>query len=224
MILKRGRTMNRGFPFACISAFLLLLFCGFASAQVGPTGKGSIMLSGKAAFSSKGGELYGGPEDNAQRITFFSGSGSAGLFVLPYFALGTSGLVETEIYENFRETTWELGPEAWIFMGGSRDENAAGSVYPFITAGFFYKQTISEFSIDLFENGLYDEKSTDDMTTIKVGGGFCYMLTNTVGLILEADYEIDRAKLGDSNFFDGTGEFMEGNNVNILAGISAFIH
>ena len=216
--------MNRRFPFACISAFLLLLFCGFASAQVGPTGTGSIMLSGKADFSSKGGELYGGFDDNAQRITFFSGSGSAGFFVLPYVALGASGSLETESYENFSEITWELGPEAWIFMGGSREENAAGSIYPFITAGFFYKQTISEFSIDWLENGLYDEKSTDDMTTIKLGGGICYMITNTVGLIFEVDYEIDRVKLGAPNSFDGTDELIKGNNVNILAGISAFIH
>lgn len=216
--------MSRKFLFVCAPAFLSLLFCGFALAQTGPTGSGSIMLSGRAAFSSKGGELYGGFEDNAQRITFFSGSGSAGFFVLPYVALGASGLVETESYENFREITWELGPEAWIFVGGSREENAAGSFYPFITAGFFYKQTISEFSIDWLENGIYDEKSTDDMTTIKVGGGACYMLTDTVGLIFEIDYEIDRVKFGDSDGFDGTDELIEGNNVNILAGISAFIY
>ena len=216
--------MSKKFLFVCAPVFLPLLFCGFALAQTGPTGSRSIMFSGRAAFSSKGGELYGGFEDDAQRITFFSGSGSAGFFVLPYVALGASGLVEMESYETFRETTWGIGPEAWFFVGGSQEENAAGSIYPFITAGFFYKQTISEFSIDWLENGLYDEKSTDDMTTIKFGGGACYMLTNTVGLIFEVDYEIDRAKLGDPNIFDGTDELIKGNNVNILAGISAFIH
>lgn len=218
--------MNRRFLFACALAFLFLLFCGSAFARSGPTGMGSVMLSGKGAFSSKGGDLYGGFDDDNERMLSFSGSGSVDLFMLPGVALGAQGLLETESYKNYSEITWGIGPEAWLFIGGWREDAAAGSLYPFLTGGFLYKRTTTKMVIDWPGNDLFaeEQESTDALTTIKIGGGICYMLTNTVGFIFEVNYEIDKIKFEGSDDFEGADKSIEGNNINVLAGISAFIH
>jgi hypothetical protein len=218
--------MIRRFPFVYILAFSLLIFCGSAFAQSGPTGTGSIMLSGKSAFSSKGGDLYGGFDDGSKRISLFSGSVSADIFVLSGVALGANSLLETESYGDYSVVTWGIGPEAWLFIGGSQEDTAAGSLYPFLTFGFLYTRTTAKMTIDWPENDLFaeEQESTDSLSTVKIGGGVCYMLTDTIGLIFEVNYEIDKIKFEDVDDFDGADGSIEGNNVNVLAGISAFIH
>jgi opacity protein-like surface antigen len=219
--------MNRRALFICVVALLLSLFCGSAFAQSGPTGVGSIMMSTKAAFSSKGGELYSGyDDDDSERTLLFSGSGSLDIFVLPGVALGAQGLIETQSYEDFSEVTWGIGPEAWLFIGGSHEESPAGSFYPFLTAGLLYTSTTMKMSIDWPEIGLSaeDQESTDTLMTMNIGGGICYMITNTIGFVLEINYELDKAKFGSFDDFDGSDDHIEGNKFNVLAGISAFIH
>ena len=154
--------MVRNFSFMCILAFLLLVSYDAAFAQTGPTGAGSRMLSGKGSLSSKGGDLYGGFGDEGnKRITSVSGSGSGGYFLLSHVALGAVGSLELASYEGYNEITLGIGPQAWIFIGGSRMEDAAaGSTYPCLTAAFLYTHTKTKMEVAWLDDSLFEQESS----------------------------------------------------------------
>jgi hypothetical protein len=197
--------------FVGILALALVFLCGSALAQSFPTDKDSKIVSGSFAFSSMGGDLYESGEDG-DRMTSIQFYPSVSYFVTPGFALGGKLILERLSQGDDGFTTWGIGPQLLYFIGGNQPKvTVKGATYPYFGAAFLY--TSSTVKMELLGE---TEESTTSGTIISFGGGICNMLSNTVGLTVEASYEIDNMKPEE-------GDSQSGNKFNILAGIVAFL-
>ena len=190
----------------CLPIVLLLFFCGSVFAQDFPTNTGSFLLSGSFTFSSAGGDLY---EFDGDRMMLIQFDPSFSYFVIPGLALGGKLMFEKASQGDYGTTAWGIGPQLLFFIGGTQPKDSfKGTIYPFIGASFIYtKSTITYMGEDFSISG----------TMINLGGGLNFMLSNSVGLIMTTNYEID-------NMTPEDGESMSGNQFNIGVGIVAFLY
>ena len=203
----------RAFPSVCITVFVLVLFCSSVSADTSPIYKGRKMLLGSLAFSNSGGDLY---EDiSGDRQTSIVGSASGGYFVVSNLALGAELSLMRTSYGEQSSTGWGIGPQMLYFIGSAEPKaDFEGTVYPFLRAAFLYTRdtTETEFLEEIEET---TSSFTTNTTTVSLGGGICVMVSDTLGVILEADYEIDSMK-------PEGGDSISGNSFQVFARIVAF--
>jgi hypothetical protein len=174
-----------------------------------PLGRGSWLVSGTGGFSSFGGDLYSLGTD--ERSTSIDVSTNISYFLMQGLAvggiLGYSGSAQGE------ESTSMLGigPQVSFFFGGSTSDPAKGKLYPFVNGAFLYgRQTMKSTYLD------ESYESTHSSTSIILGGGAMYMLTNSAGLVGEATYQIDT--------YSHDGSSISGNSINFLVGIAASLY
>lgn len=175
-----------------------------------PTDPGSTIVTGGLSFSSMGGDLY---EFNGDRLSLIQLNPAVCFFIAPGLAFGGSFVLERLSQGNISLTSWGIGPRILYFIGGERDQDEIkGTTYPFVGFGFIL--TKSTISIEGY-SGMQKETITGN--TIAFGGGFCRMLSDSIGLITEAGYNIDNQKL------EGYGT-IDGNKINIIIGLSYFLY
>ena len=202
--LQKEGVMYKILKLICLPMFLLVFFYGSVFAQDFPTNTGSFLLSGSFMFSSAGGDLY---EYGNERMMLMQFDPSFNYFVFPGLALGGKFMFEKASQGDYGTTTWGIGPQLLFFIGGTQPKDSfRGTIYPFIGASFIYVRStyaVGDFSIS--------------GTMINLGGGLNFMLSNSVGLIMETNYEID-------NMTPEGGESVSGNKFNIGLGFVAFLY
>jgi hypothetical protein len=157
-------------------------------------------------FSSAGGDLY---EADNERMLLMQFNPSFNYFVFPGLALGGKFMFDKTSQGDYGTTAWGIGPQLVFFIGGTQPKDSfRGTIYPFIATSLIYaKSTISFMDEDFSISG----------TMINLGGGLNFMLSNSVGLIMETSYEIDNMTPEDE-------ESISGNKFNIGLGIVAFLY
>lgn len=199
--------MNRIFTCVCILALTLIFAFGSACAQSFPTNKGSKIVGGEFYFSSAGGDLYENWEGD--RLTSIEVDPFISFFLAPGLALGGNFLFERMSQGDASLTTWGIGPRLMYFIGGSKPiSTVKGTTYPFLDAAFLYVKSTYEYNS-------YD--SSESGTMIRFGGGILRMLSDSVGLLGEVAYSIDKMKPED-------GDSVSGNQFNIAAGFTFFLY
>ncbi len=196
----------RAFPSVCIMMFVLVLVCSSVFAETSPIDRGRKILLGSFAFSSLGGDLYKDLDDNRQ--TSLAGSASGGYFVVPNLAIGAEISLIRDSYGEQSSTGWGIGPQILYFIGSAEPKsNFQGTIYPFLRAAFLYTRDTAKAEPDY--------SFTTNTTTVSLGGGICVMVSDTLGIMLEADYEIDSLKPEE-------GDSVSGNSFEIFVGIVGF--
>lgn len=166
---------------------------------------GSAIVSGHFIFSSAGGDLY---EFDGSRQTFIQFDPSFSFFFYPGLAAGGSLLVERLSQGSASMTTWGLGPQMVYFVGGNRYRpRLRGMTYPYLSTSFFFTST--SYSDDVFD-------STTSGVMLSFSGGVMHMLSETIGVSGEINYQLDwRTPEGGSS--------LSGNTFNIGGGLTAFL-
>jgi hypothetical protein len=184
-------------------ALFVLICIGLAHAQ-GPIDKGSMLIGGEFAFNSDGGDLFENADDD--RITRIAVDCPVGYFLFPGFVLGVRGAYMRTSQGDWSSTEWGVGPQLLYFFGKTGDQ-AKGSTYPFLRTIFLYSQ-ISEGS---------DNKTKWTGTLLEFGGGVVHMLTESVGLVGSAGYQM-------LNFKPEDGESESGNRIRANVGFVFFLY
>jgi len=173
-----------------------------------PLARGSWLVGGTGGFSSAGGDLYSLGTD--ERMTTISLNTGISYFVMPRLAVG--GIVNLSSSSQGEESSMSLGAGPQVsFYFGNVSAAAKGSVFPFVHGAFLFgrqssKSTFMDESIEV----------TLTMTSIIIGGGAMYMLSNSVALIGEATYQIDT--------YSAEGSSISGNSINLLFGIAGSLN
>ncbi len=194
-----------------IGYILVLAGISPADAQDFPTDQGSFLVMGGFSFSSAGGDLYKNSEND--RFNTLQLNPSVNYFAIPGLALGGKLIYNRNSQGDISSTLWSVGPNLMYFVGGMQGiPQSKGVTYPYISAGFLYGQIKNSYSIQGSKSS-----STTSQTVYNFGAGVMYMVTNTVGLFGEGNFELDRMK-------PEHGNSANGNKFNIVAGFSIFIY
>lgn len=180
------------------SFLLTLVACSFAYGQTRSeaTDKGAMLISGTASFSSQGGDLYEGFDD--ERLTTISIVPSVFYFVSPGLGLGADLSYNRVSQGDFSATIWGVGPKvSFLFDSGT-------NAIPFIAGGVNY---LSIGANDESEGGI----------RLKFGAGFL-IRKGHMAVSIEADYVYDRFKP------EGFSEFITGNTILIGVGFARFLY
>ena len=200
--------MNNIFSRECIPILMLVVIYSSVFAQSFPTDKGSKILIGSFDFCTRWGDLY--EEGYCNWSTLIEFTPSISYFIIPHVALGGRLKLERRSYEEFTLCDWSLGPQVMFFIGGNRDRTTVkGATYQYISAAFLLNRIVYGFEDH------EDESGTGAI--VSLGGGICHMLTNTVGLVGEADYEMCNLKFEDE-------ESEAGSKFIIVAGFVIFLY
>jgi hypothetical protein len=197
----------------CIFLPILAVICSSAFAQSFPTNKGSVMVYGSFAYSSAGGHLY---EDDGDRLSTLQFNPSVSYFVTPGLALGGKFLLSRTSQGDASLTGFGIGPHLLYFIGGNKPKDKVkGTTYPYLGTTFLYSRATA---------GEDDEDLTISGTMFSFGFGVCHMLSNSVGLVGEAAYQIDNMTV---KWEDWEGEEEEesesGDKFNLVAGFVVFL-
>ena len=191
-----------------ILIFALIRICDSSPSRAelidSPISKSRKMVYGSYNLTSSGGELYEDPDGD--RNIMISGTGFAGLFLLPGLVLGPEvSSSSSSIY-----TIWKIGPRLSYFIGRTQPQSSFKGVnFPFLVISFLYGNEIT--------SGKVRREKREWLYTIKLGVGMLHMHSNTVGLTLEGNYVIDR------KHEIGREDFVKGNIFNMLIGLVGFI-
>lgn len=206
-VMKRRPTkgdvkMKSGFV---LTGFMLsvLFFSLTASVCQGAdyaTDKGSNMFGIVAGIVNAGGDLY---EDD-------EGNSSTTLLIMPgmaHFLWSNLGLGGDLLILNSKQgetglSTLGIGPKAMYFFGGP-----GSKALPYFTCGVYYVTNTIDHGKDA---------ETSSGTRLKFGGGASIMLTDHLGLLMEAAYNLDNLKT------EGEKESESGNMLIICMGLSGF--
>jgi hypothetical protein len=214
--------MSRRFLLVFTTTFILIFTSALAFAESSPIAKSRKLLLGDLSVSSQGGDLYEDVDGN--RASIISGSGSVGYFIIPNLAIGTKLSLSRDAQGDHTYTTWGIGPQAHYFIGSAAPkETYEDAMYPFVNASLLYsrsssKVTLSKSMTDLtegLEGGSTSITSKHSELTISLGGGVCIMVSDMLGFIIQANYEIDRMSPEE-------GDTRSGNRIILSAGIVAF--
>lgn len=190
----------------CAVTFTLVVVCGSSFAGSFPTDKGSAMVAGGFVFSSAGGNLY---EEDGDRSTLIQFNPAINYFVTPGFAVGGKLLFARMSLGDESSTIWGIGPAVMYFFGGNAPKpTVKGTTYPYLGASFAYIHSTEDYG---------DEDFSLSGTTIAFGGGIVHMLSKTVGLFGELNYQIDNLKPEE-------GDSESGDKFNIGAGFTFFLY
>ena len=185
----------------------LAFFCFSASAQTSPISKGSDLLTGGFAFCSAGGRYY---EDDGNRMKIIQFNPSISTFVTRGCEIGGKFLFGNMSQGDVSMTSWGIGPKINYFIDVVEPKTPAkGSIYPYIGLSVVFTKSTYD--------GYLDENFTINGILMSFNLGVYYMLSNSVGLIVEPSYEIDNMEV------EG-GSSVEGNKYNLIIGFSFFIY
>lgn len=182
-------------PLTAVS--LVLALATTASAQDYAVDQGSLVLGGTVSFTSEGGDLNENADgDRANSLLL---NPSVLYFVTPGLGIGGDLYVEYASQGDFSATAIGVGPEVAYFFGGPDS-----SVYPFVAGTISYVSLSSDFF---------------DASGIGFGlsAGAAFMLTQSVALTAQADYEISNVT------FEQTDNTESGNTFRLAMGIAAFL-
>jgi hypothetical protein len=144
-----------------------------ATAQAGPTDRGSILVGGTASVSRSTYEI--GDTDNTS--TGISLSPDLLVFVAPRFALGGRLGLSWVDYDDGRSSSWLIGPAArFYFAPGS------ARTLPFLGASVSFGGATSE-------NDVVDSTVESDVWAVEGVAGITWMLSRQVGITGEAFLE-----------------------------------
>lgn len=104
---------------------------------------------------------------------------------------------------NTSTTSWGIGPQVVYFIGAGKEER---KFYPFLKGTLSYFE--SKGKIDSLKIG------PEHSSSLSLGGGILYMLSERAGLSIEAIYGKSSAK---------REETKSGNLFSIMGGISVFL-
>lgn len=170
-----------------------------------PVDRGRKFINGSFTFSSGGGDYYAGSGD---RQTYFQFTPAFSYFVAPGLAIGGKLAWTHSSQGNTSSTGIAIGPSILYFFGPKNAKQK--KIYPYIGASFLFGDSTTEWTM----SGSSGESSMTTTSTI-LGSGIMYMLTNSVGLIGEANFQVDT--------FSSSGNSIGGNMFNILIGINSVL-
>jgi hypothetical protein len=220
---KGNKIMNKILLSLCTSIFMLTSLCDTVLARSSPIDKHSTIVSGDFAFSSSGGELYEDSEGN--RVMLIQSDPCLGFFVTPGLAIAGAFMLEVFSQGDNINTAWGVGPRILFFPTAllvkssslipepdteviRSKEIAKGAIYPYVSVAFLYMDERRKWC------GTVQEKYTQKV--IKLGSGFSYMLSNTVGLTTGVSYQMDSLRPKDHGSDSG-------NRFNINVGFVSFL-
>lgn len=197
--------MKKLFSFLCVLTIAMILCYGLVFAQSFPTDKGSRIISSNLSYSSSIGNSSI-IQCNACFHHFFQRG----------FALGIKGLYTKESQGSGDISIQGIGPSVLIFFGEQSSSTIKGRMYPYIGASYLAtKYEISYMAYDYYGyySSLYHNEIAGNI--LSYGGGICYMLSNTVGFIIEVFLNETRLQQINTNVSKTT---------NVNAGIIAFLY
>ena len=180
-----------------IAAIILALGVNSSHGQArsGATGRGAKLISGAISFTSQGGDLYEGY--NNERLNVVSIMPSLFYFVSPGLAVGADLSYDLRYRGSSSYTTLGVGPKIGYF--GETGSN----LIPFVAGGVGFLTTGS----DLGDTNGY---------RIKFGGGVI-IHKGRLGASFEVSY------LLDSYSYEGSSESITGNTIIFGVGLVGFI-
>ncbi len=198
-----------------ILSILLLFTFSQLAAQTSPISAGKMMLAGKLAFTSYGGDLY---ENEAKdKLTTISMNPSFGYFLLKGLKVGVMGQFDRISQGSYKESLLGIGPSLAYYLGDG-NEAGKGHTYPYASVGFLYFTGATESEI------LSDEESETYKEDVSGTGlvfslGFVHMLTHSIGFDTGLSYHMNSLKFEPKG---EKGETLDGTTFNITFGIVAF--
>ncbi|MGB2769829.1 MAG: hypothetical protein WBC88_08905 [Candidatus Zixiibacteriota bacterium] len=187
----------------------LLVLCSGSFGAEHPFDKGSTMFGITAGFLNASGDLYESADDRP--FTAILLMPQVTYFVWPKVGVGGDLLVFLTGQGDNKSTTLGGGPKLTYFFGG-KDKKTV----PFITSGFYFIRHDMEYFAqytDLLDMTCYG-------TRFKIGGGINVMLSDHLGLLIEASYNMDNLTLeGDTPEED---QSESGAMVIITMGLAGF--
>jgi hypothetical protein len=186
------------YKISLIAVLVLLMGAGFAQGQTRSeaTDTGAALVGGGVSFSSQGGDLYGGSDDD--RLTTLAIVPSLFYFVAPGIGIGGNISYDRMSQGDASFTTWGVGPQIGYFM------DSGGNAIPFVAGGVNF---LSIGNQDDSESGF----------RFKFGGGVL-IRKDHMAVSIEAAYVIDRYK------FEGAEEAITGNTIVIGIGFGGFLY
>lgn len=156
----------------------------------------AAIVSGMLSFSSQGGDLYGGFDD--ERLTTITIMPSFIYFVAPGIGIGGDLSYSRLSRGENSLTTWGVGPKIGYFM------DSGGNIIPFFAGGINYLS-------------ISDEEDGENGFRFKFGGGIL-IRRDHMAISIEAAYVIDRFK------FEGASESTTGNTIVIGVGFAGLLY
>lgn len=195
--------MKRMMMVCCALLLLLLLTAPSAFCQSFAIDQGSRLISGGISLESMSGKLY----ENAdkEKMIDITLSPSVSYFFLKGLAAGLKSEITATYQGNDKVYSAGAGPVVSYYLGSS-----SSKILPFVEASYLYGWQNS--GIDFGD--LAYSKAT--WTTIAAGLGANYMLRESVGVFIEAQYIMDGLK------YDETDKTVKGNTIQIGVGLSTF--
>lgn len=166
-----------------------------------PVDKGSLLLGGGALFSTMGGDLYESGDDG---ITILVLAPAVGTFVARGFSLGSQFILATASQGDDNITAYGIGPRVAYYFSKPDTGVPKGKVFPYLSATFMWGKLET------------DDEDSVTLKSLNLGGGFTYMVSNSIGLYSELSYRTDslEAENDDSD---------SGSSFNVMIGFSLFI-
>jgi hypothetical protein len=161
------------------------------------TSPSAMLLSGTISFSSQGGDLYAGGEDEA-RLTTLAIIPSLFYFVAPGWGIGGDLSYTRQSQRDESLTIWGAGPKIGYFI-----DSGSNSI-PFLSGG------INFLSIG-------NEDDSESGVRFKFGGGVL-LRKDHMAVAFEATYLNDRFK------FEGADESTSGNTILVGIGFAGFLY
>jgi len=199
-----------------MAASFILLFGMPAFGQQYPTDKGSKMLLGEVSFTSQSGDLYENSDGDGS--TTLSIRPSFGVFIVPGFAIAGDLIYDRTAQANVSYTVFGIAPKVTYFIGGNKKPAAIkGSTLPFVGLGFGYVSHTSKSTWENWASSQEALESTTNGTVIVLGGGILHMLSGSLGMVGELNYQMDKLKPEE-------GDSVSGNVFMLRIGITGFLY
>lgn len=193
----------------CLIVALALLSAS-AFGQNSPIAKKTWQLSGGISFSSYSGDLYKVGDKNPTLFMFNPG---ASYFIIDGLAVGAKLLYSHASVGDASTSNFGIGPQAAYYFNINKEKSGKGVLYPYLGIAFLYTQTTDK------STGEPDHK--DRLTTFSLDGGAAYMLTNSVGLFGQLEYDADSFKHKSPG---PAGDAVSGSVISIFTGFTFFIY
>jgi len=192
--------MKRG---VIVLSIIFLATAVFGQQASSPTEKGNMMFGGRASFQKTSGPMY----ESTTEITL---APFGGYFLKKNLVLGAELQFTSVSMEGFTSSYFAFGPwAAYMFKNFQPGQEVKGALIPFAKVGFMFRS---------FGNTGNNWETSTSGFMIPIGGGLVYMLSPTLGLVVDAYYSLDHTKFKDAE--EGTS----GNRIVISIGLSYFHH
>jgi hypothetical protein len=195
--------MKRMMMACCALLLLLILAAPSAFCQSFAIDQGSKLISGAISLESMSGKLY--ENANKEKMLNVTLSPSVSYFIIQGLAVGLKSEIGATYQGNDKAYSAGAGPLVSYFLGSS-----SCKILPFVEASYVYGWVNS--GIDYGD--LAYAKAT--WTTLSAGLGANYMLKESVGVFVKAQYILDDLK------YDETDITVKGNTIQIGVGLNTF--